>query len=131
MDLKSKYTRIFLSVAGFPVTDASVKEHRSYWWANIRDTDHGLKLTEKGLQFVRYRANITAYQVQLKCDSVVTAKTILQLDEFITCPWGFNHGMIILFGEQMACELMLFSGDINRLVSNKEDAMKFHQGTGD
>ncbi len=131
MDLKSKYTRIFLEVAGLPVDDISVKEHRSRWWSNLRATNRGLRLTEKGLQFVLYRANITSYEVNLKIEGDVTAQLLLQLDEFITCPWFAKHGIIVVFCEKMAFELMLYDGDLKKLGNNKASAKKFQQEIGD
>lgn len=131
MDLKTKYTRIFLEVAGLPVTESSIKEHRSRWWSNIRATNRGLRLTEKGLQFLLYRANITSYEVKLKIEGDVTAQLLLQLDEFITCPWFAKHGIIVVFSEQMAFELMLFDGDLKKMGNNKTSAKKFQQEIGD
>lgn len=131
MDLKTKYTHIFLEVAGLPATESSVKEHRSRWWANIRATNRGLRLTEKGLQFVLYRANITSYEVRLKFEGDVTAQLLLQLDEFITCPWFVKHGIIVVFSEQMAFELMLFDGDIKKMLGNKAMTKDFQQEIGD
>lgn len=131
MDLKTKYTRIFLEVAGLPVTESSIKEHRSRWWANLRATNCGLRLTEKGLQFLLYRANITSYDVKLQFEGDVTAQLLLHLDEFITCPWFVKHGIIIVFSEQMAFELMLFNGDIRKMLGNKSLTKDFQQEIGD
>ena len=63
MDLKTKYTKLFLLAAGADVTETSIKKHRSIWWSNVRATNRGLRLTEKGLQFLLYRANIKSYDV--------------------------------------------------------------------
>jgi hypothetical protein len=127
VDLKTKYTKLFLLAAGADVTETSIKKHRSIWWSNVRATNRGLRLTEKGLQFLLYRANIKSYDMKFNFDGDITAQLLLQLDEFITCPWYISHGIIILFGEQMAMELSLFSGDLKKLGNNKASNKKFHQ----
>lgn len=81
MDLKTKYTKLFLLAAGADVTETSIKKHRSIWWSNVRATNRGLRLTEKGLQFLLYRANIKAYDMKFNFDGDITAQLLLQLGQ--------------------------------------------------
>ena len=120
MNWKENYTKIFLKNADISINQNTLKEYLPMWWKNSRSKDvGGLRLTEKGLDFITKKLDLKTYEVPFPIDFNVTTQTIIFLDRFITCPYFLADDGIIVTNEKKAMELMLFSGDIRKYGISK------------
>ena len=55
MDVKTAYTKTFLSLKDQPIHDESVKASYFAWWQNVRESyqARSLRLTKLGLEWVQ------------------------------------------------------------------------------
>lgn len=120
---KEAYTKIFLKQSGMAISDANVKEYMHLWWQNTREkATGGLRLTERGFEFIEEELNLSVYEVPYPKDMPMTTQIIIFLDQFIDCPYFLtNHGIWVT-NEKKALELHLFSGDLRKYGLTK--AMK-------
>lgn len=126
MNWKDTYTKIFLKSAGIAVTEATVKEYTPVWWQNTRIKEEGgLRLTDKGLEFIKESLQLTTFDVPFPRDFTLTTQTIIWLDQFIDCPYYLSPYGITVTDEKKALELHLFSGDAKKYGITK--AMKRQQ----
>jgi len=120
MNWKETYTKIFLKNADISINPNTLKEYLSMWWKNSRSKDvGGLRLTDKGLDFITKKLDLKTYEVPFPVDFSVTTQTIIFLDRFINCPYFLADDGIIVTNEKKAMELMLFSGDIRKYGISK------------
>ena len=120
MNWKETYTKIFLKNADISINPNTLKEYLPMWWKNSRSKDiGGLRLTDKGLDFITKKLDLKTYEVPFPVDFSVTTQTIIFLDRFITCPYFLADDGIIVTNEKKAMELMLFSGDIRKYGISK------------
>jgi hypothetical protein len=120
MNWKETFTKIFLKNANISINPNTLKEYLPMWWINTRSKDvGGLRLTDKGLDFITKRLELKTYEVPFPVDFNVTTQTIIFLDRFITCPYFLADDGIIVTNEKKAMELMLFSGDIRKYGISK------------
>jgi hypothetical protein len=120
MNWKETYTKIFLKNANISINQNTLKEYLPMWWKNSRAKDvGGLRLTDKGLDFITKKLELKTYEVPFPIDFSVTTQTIIFLDRFITCPYFLADDGIIVTNEKKAMELMLFSGDIRKYGISK------------
>ena len=118
MNWKETYTKIFLKNADISINPNTLKEYLPMWWKNSRSKDvGGLRLTDKGLDFITKKLDLKTYEVPFPVDFSVTTQTII--DRFITCPYFLADDGIIVTNEKKAMELMLFSGDIRKYGISK------------
>ena len=120
MNWKETYTKIFLKNADISINPNTLKEYLPMWWKNSRSKDvGGLRLTDKGLDFITKKLDLKTYEVPFPVDFSVTTQTIIFLDRFITCPYFLADDGVIVTNEKKAMELMLFSGDIRKYGISK------------
>ena len=120
MNWKETYTKIFLKNADISINPNTLKEYLPMWWKNSRSKDvGGLRLTDKGLDFITKKLDLKTYEVPFPVDFSVTTQTIIFLDRFINCPYYLADDGLILTQEKKAMELMLFSGDIRKYGISK------------
>lgn len=126
MITKEAYTKIFLKQSGKAISDATVKEYMPLWWQNTREkASGGLRLTERGFEFIQEELQLTVYEIPYPKDMPMTTQVIIFLDQFIDCPYFLtNHGIWVT-NEKKALELHLFSGDLRKYGLTK--AMKRQQ----
>ena len=87
MNWKETYTKIFLKEAGITINEANIKEYMPVWWQNVRSKNSGgLRLTDKGIEFVKDTLQLTTYDVPFPKDFKLTTQTLIWLDQFIDCP---------------------------------------------
>ena len=119
MNLKELYTKIFLKELGKSTSDDTAKEFMPLWWKNTRSKDAGgLRLTDEGLNTVQ-EIKLTTYDVPFPKEFVLTAQSVIFLDQFITCPYYLANKGVILLNERTAVELTLFSGDVRKYGLSK------------
>lgn len=120
---KEAYTKIFLKQSGRAISDASIKEYMPLWWQNTREkATGGLRLTERGFEFIQEELKLTVYEVPYPKDMPMTTQIIIFLDQFIDCPYFLTNYGIWVTNEKKALELHLFSGDLRKYGLTK--AMK-------
>ncbi len=120
MNWKETYTKSFLKNADISINPNTLKEYLPMWWKNSRSKDvGGLRLTDKGLDFITKKLDLKTYEVPFPVDFSVTTQTIIFLDRFINCPYFLADDGIIVTNEKKAMELMLFSGDIRKYGISK------------
>lgn len=118
MNLKTKLTKYVAAQHELPTDEKSIKTYTVNWWVNPRQKDiGGLQLTYDG--FARMSSCFKAHKVLFEEPIPYSNKTILQLDNFINCPWFTSDTEIYVFNEKMAVQLVLFNGNINRFLSAK------------
>lgn len=114
MNLKELYTKIFLKELGKSTSDSTAKEFMPLWWKNTRSKDAGgLRLTDEGLNIVQ-EIELKTYDVPFPKEFVLTAQSVIFLDQFITCPYYLANKGVTLLNERTAVELTLFSGDVRK-----------------
>lgn len=114
MDQRTEITRYVLQQAGKPHDDAYVKKMFPAFWMNPRQkAKGGLRLTESGWDWLR-EADLKYYQIDLPKEIDWTNQLIIRLDQFIECPFYITKKAIYVFGEKMAVQLVLFSGNIQK-----------------
>lgn len=114
MNLKEKYTRIFLKELGKATSEANVTEHMPLWWRNTRSkSEGGLRLTEAGFDIIN-EIGLATYDVPYPKEMPLTTQVIIFLDKFIDCPYYLTNRSITVTNEKKAVELSLFSGDLRK-----------------
>jgi hypothetical protein len=117
---KEQYTRIFLEAADWDSSDESVEKYKPVFWYNYRDKDiGGLRLTEKGFEFVTKNADLKIYRVDFPSDFSFTPQTVIWLDQYLNSPYYIDKRSITVISERAAFELYLFNGDVRKYGSAK------------
>lgn len=113
---KDSYTLIFLKAAGKAYDPSTVEKFRSVLWFSARlKSIGGLRLSDKGLEFVANESDIKTYAIELPKELVIGPQILIWLDQFIDCPWHLEKRTIKVLLEKNAFELYMFSGDIKKL----------------
>jgi hypothetical protein len=114
-DLKRSLTNIFLNQAGLNTDEETLKKALIGWWKNPRQkTEGGLALTEEGFNFLSGVLGLKSYKIPFPKDFQLTTQILLFMDQHIDCPHYYNKKNIVVFNERVACELLLFSGDVRK-----------------
>lgn len=128
MDIKDRYTEIFLEAAGLSHSVEDIKKHRAIWWWNVREKNEGgQRLTDQAFEFLETKAQIKSYKVDFPAEFSVTPQVLLWLDKFIDSPYYITKRSIVVFREKAAFELFLFSGDIRKIGHSKALAKRLSQ----
>jgi hypothetical protein len=119
MDQRIEITRVVLESIGLDATEKRVKETLPIWWQNPRQKDSGgLRLTDQGYTCLK-QADIKDYKIDLPKEIEWTNQLIIRMDQFIDCPFYLTKKAIYVFGEKMAVQLVLFSGNIQKYGLSK------------
>lgn len=125
MDRKDRYTQIFLRAAHEPTNRPNIQKYKLIWWYSLREKNEGgLRLTDQGLGYVKNKADIKTYTIQLPKDFKMTAQVVIWLDQFIDSPFHINKKEITVLSEKAAFELYLFSGDVKKMGHSKAMAKR-------
>lgn len=112
---KDDYTKKFLQAADIDPTETLIKEKVAEWWYNLRSKESGgLRLTEKGVDFVINDAKLKSYKIKFPGKFTITPQILVWLDKFIETPYYITKKDITVFSERSAFELYLFSGDVKK-----------------
>jgi hypothetical protein len=124
MNLKSELTLKLAQIQGLDIDEKSLKKHQKLWWVNFRDKSvGGLKLTELGFSQME-KAEIKGHKIKIQKPLEYTNQNLIELDRYIDCPWYIYRNYIYVYGDKMAVQLVLFSGDLKRFVEAKRDFRK-------
>ena len=125
---RKTYTKIFLKQAGVAVTEENITASMRVWWQNNRTKkEGGLRLTEKGLDFLRTTLDLAVYEVPFPTGFDLKPQVIIFLDRFIDCPYFLTDRSITVLSERKCFELYLFNGDVQKYGITK--AMRSKKAT--
>jgi len=117
---KEQYTRVFLEAAEWDVSNESVEKYKPVFWYSYRNKDFGgLRLTEKGLEFVVEQSDLKTYRIDFPSEFNFTPQTIIWLDQYLNSPYYIDKRSITVISERAAFELYLFNGDVRKYGSAK------------
>jgi len=112
---KDQYTKILLTAAGWDSTPESIKKYKPVFWYSYRDKESGgLRLTDKGLEFIIDHADLKIYRVEFPSEFSFTPQTMIWLDQYLNTPFFIDKKSITVISEKAAFELYLFSGDVRK-----------------
>jgi len=123
MNQKSDITKYVAEQFGLSTDEKSIRKLTAQWWQNPRKKEKGgLRLTDEG--FARLTAHFTAHKVRFEDPVEYTNRLIIQLDNFIDCPWYITNKAVFVFNDKMAVQLVLFSGNIAKFSTAKAKSLK-------
>lgn len=115
MNQKLKITHYVAEQLGLGVDKKSIRNLLQVFWQNFRIKEKGgLGLTDKGFESL-IKADIKYHKVDFDEPIEVNNALILWIDRNIDCPFYITHKSIYLFGERMAIQLVLFSGNLQKM----------------
>jgi hypothetical protein len=118
MNHKIEITQYVATQAGLDTTDKNLRKLVALWWQNPRKKNKGgLRLTDEG--FARISSYFKFHKVKFESPIEYTSQLVIQLDNFIDCPWYVTNRFIFVFSDKMAVQLVLFSGDIAKFSRAK------------
>ena len=128
MDPKDRYTEIFLKAAEEPYDEKVIKDYRGRWWFSTRGKSiGGLRITNDCLEFIKSKADIKTYKIELPKDLTIGPQVLVWLDQFLESPWHLEKRFITVLSEKSAFELYLFSGDVKKLGYSKAMSKRYSQ----
>jgi hypothetical protein len=115
MNQRIDITKYVLSNLGLLTDDKTLKKALNLWWRNPRTkTKGGFRLSEQGYQALK-KAEIKDYEIAIPLEEIDwNNKLIIWLDRYVDCPFYITKTHIYVFGERMAVQLILFSGNIQK-----------------
>jgi hypothetical protein len=121
MSQKIELTKKLLPV---DFTEKELTKYLALWWRDPRDKDQGgLWLTTEGFNAL-LESDIKSYRIKFDDDIPPTNQLIILLNRYISCPFYVTQKEIHVFSENMAIQLVLFSGNIERFVRAKANLLK-------
>lgn len=118
MNHKIEITKYVATQSGLDITEKNLRKLTALWWQNPRKKNKGgLRLTDEG--FARISAYFKFHKVKFENPVEYTSQLVIQLDNFIDCPWYVTNRFIFVFSDKMAVQLVLFSGDIAKFSRAK------------
>lgn len=115
MNQKLKITKYTAEQLGLDTSDKCLNQLIQLWWQNTRLKDKGgLGLTEQGFSCLK-QADIKCHRVEFSESMYINNSLLLWIDRNIDCPFYITPKEIYLFGERMAIQLVLFSGNIQKM----------------
>jgi hypothetical protein len=123
MNQKIEITKYVAEKSGLSTDEKSIRKLVTAWWQNPRKKEKGgLRLTDEG--FARLTTQFTAHKVRFEDPVEYTNRLIIQLDNFIDCPWYITNKAVFVFNDKMAVQLVLFSGNIAKFSTAKAKSLK-------
>lgn len=112
---KDQYTKVFLETAGWESHEDSIKKYKLVFWHSYRDKETGgLRLSDKGMEFVVENVDLKVYRVEFPKEFSFTPQILIWLDHYLNTPFYTDKRSITVISEKAAFELYLFSGDIKK-----------------
>jgi hypothetical protein len=109
------YTKIFLQAWEKSTDEANQRLYSRTWWQNNRTKDSGgLRLTDKGYEFLVGTLDLKEYEIPFTEPIEMSPQTIIFLDRYIDCPYYLTNHSITVFSERKSFELFMFSDDIRK-----------------
>ena len=123
MNQKTDITKYIAEQSDLTTDSKSLRKLISQWWINPRQKEKGgLRLSDEG--FARLTTQFKSYKVAFDQPVEYTNQLIIQLDNFIDCPWYLTKKEVYVFNDKMAVQLVLFSGNIAKFSTAKAKSLK-------
>lgn len=120
MNQKYDITKAVLEAQGLVADEKRIKQTIPIWWVSTRTkAKGGLRLSEQGFLCLK-QADIKCYEIRFDEPIFFTNKLAIWVDQNIDCPFYLNNKRIWVFGEKMAVQLVLFSGNIAKFQRAQE-----------
>jgi hypothetical protein len=119
MSQKIEITKKVLEILDSSISEKELKLAKREWWVSQRTKPiGGLQLTKAGFTALS-KAGIKSYKIRLEERPDNLNGMLLWIDNHITYPFYFfrshQYHYIFVFDERTAVQLVLFSGNINKL----------------
>ena len=99
------------------------KMYHTAWWVNPRrKTTGGFRLTENGYKAFK-ALDIEEFVINLDEKVEWNSKVILQMDHFVDAPFYISQDKIHVFESNMAVQLILFNGNIQRYGNARQKSV--------
>lgn len=109
-----------LAHLGKDTSEQTIKKYLPTFWVNPRQKEKGgLRLTPQGLEILQ-AADIKSYEIKIEDKIEWTNDFIIWLDQNIEYPFFVTNRKIWVFGERLAVQLVLFSGNIQKFYRAKK-----------
>lgn len=119
MNQKVLLTKYVLEQLGQDASVKSIRKILPIWWQNPRIKDQGgLGLTLYGYEAFK-KADIEDYTIFLNDYILLVNKYIIWIDQYVDCPFYLEDNQIHLFGQRMAVQISLLSGNILQYSRSK------------
>lgn len=111
---KINITKEILNILNSPITF----EHAIFsWWIDKRNNQTSLGLTKQG--FAAFKsANQKLTTIKLPENLIFTSRLIVDLQQFMSCPYYTTSKTISLFGDKESVWLTMLDGDIINFIKN-------------
>jgi hypothetical protein len=122
---KIKITIKTLEILNPKYTAKDLEQALEEWWVSRRiKPKGGLRLTKLGYQAM-VQAGIKEYQISFERPiKTVQSQLAIWMDQLIDCPFYFSEKELRVFGEHMALQLVLFSGNVLKFGRAKKRKSK-------
>jgi hypothetical protein len=120
MGLKTELTQ---KVSEYYNFDDSPDRRHELWWRDPRDRNTGFWLTKTGFEAFT-QAGIKSYPIKFEEELYITNQLTIWLNRHMPCPFYITPDQIYVFSENMAVQLMLFSGNVERFIRAKVNKLK-------
>ena len=120
MSQKIKITQTVLGILSPGFSDRELQQALKTWWVDIRK-NNSLRLTTNGLAAFQ-NADIKIHKIRFEERYPIiehTNRLIIGLERYINCPWFVDNLAIYVTNDNLAVQLVLFSGNINKFCEAK------------
>lgn len=95
------------------------------WWVNWRNTENRrFRLTDTGYDYFTNVAGIKFYDVRFPPFYILTNRMIIDLDNFIDCPYHLTNERLQVTSEKIVLQLVLFDGDLVKFGKAKRETKR-------
>lgn len=120
MNQKIEITKFLLNSLKIEPSEKNIKKSISQIWMSSRKKSKGgLRLSQYGFQLLT-KQDLKSYEIKFDELLEMNNKISIWLDRNMTCPFYITERRIWVFGEKEAVQLVLFSGNIPKLLRAKE-----------
>jgi hypothetical protein len=106
------------------ISEKEVLQFYNIWWKDPRAKKQGgLQLTKEGFEALK-SLDIKSYRIKFDEAPPPTNQMTIWLHRFMDCPFYLTKKEIYVFGERLAVQLMLFSGNIEQYSRSKANKLK-------
>lgn len=115
MDIRDQLTKIVSDHMGWSTDSKTLTKNHNLIWQNPRKKlNGGCRLSDYGYDLFKNHVDMKSYEIQFPKELSLTNQNVIWLDRFVDGPYYLSKKSIIVFKEQTAVQLILFSGDVQK-----------------
>ena len=122
MSQKIEITKSILNILSPNFSNNELTQALKTWWVDIRkNKSNSLRLTTNGFLALQ-NADIKIHRIRFEERFPViehTNRLIIGLERYINCPWFIDNLAIYVTDDNLAVQLVLFSGNISKFCDAK------------